>query len=159
MQRTNRTQPTPTRTMPAQTTPAQTGRTQGFTIIEVLVAVFLTSVIALVVLTPLTGFFGLTRRSNQQVTATQQAQQVIEAVRGDWLSVANYDQRCATQPLPAGAQVTLTNLDVNGNPTGTPALNTTCGSNPPDTAPVRRINVQVTLGGATSSLSVDVARP
>ncbi|MFC6748840.1 prepilin-type N-terminal cleavage/methylation domain-containing protein [Deinococcus aquaticus] len=42
MQRTNRT----------QTTPTQTSHTQGFTIIEVLVAVFLTSVIALVVLTP-----------------------------------------------------------------------------------------------------------
>ncbi|WP_291431127.1 prepilin-type N-terminal cleavage/methylation domain-containing protein [Deinococcus sp.] len=154
MQRTNRTQTTPTQT---SQTPAS--HTQGFTIIEVLVAVFLTSVIALVVLTPLTGFFGLTRRSNQQVTATQQAQQVIEAVRGDWLSVVNYDQRCATQPIPATAQVTLTNLDVNGNSTGTPDLNATCGSNPPDTAPVRRINVQVTLGGATSSLSVDVARP
>ena len=154
MQRTNRTQTTPT-----QTSYRQTSHTQGFTIIEVLVAVFLTSVIALVVLTPLTGFFGLTRRSTQQVTATQQAQQIIEAVRGDWLSVANYDQRCATQPLPAGAQVTLTNLDVNGNPTGTPDLNTTCGISSPDTAPVRRINVQVTLGSATSSLSVDVARP
>lgn len=138
-------------------TPA--AHSQGFTIIEVLVAVLLTSVIAFVVLTPLTGFFGLTRRSTEQVTATQQAQRVLESVRGDWLSVANYDQRCATQPVPAGAQVTLTNLDVNGDPTGTPTLNASCGSNPPDPAPVRRVNVQVTLGTVTSSLSVDVARP
>ncbi|GAA5439989.1 hypothetical protein Dcae01_01498 [Deinococcus caeni] len=138
-------------------TPA--AHSQGFTIVEVLVAVLLTSVIAFVVLTPLTGFFGLTRRSTEQVTATQQAQQVLESVRGDWLSVANYDQRCATQPVPAGAQVTLTNLDVNGDPTGTPTLNASCGSNPPDPAPVRRVNVQVTLGTVTSSLSVDVARP
>ncbi|MFW8626934.1 type IV pilus modification PilV family protein [Deinococcus sp. ME38] len=150
-----------TDTRPAHARPphAQPAHRQGFTIVEVLVAVLLTSVIAFVVLTPLTGFFGLTRRSTEQVTATQQAQRVLESVRGDWLSVANYDQRCATQPVPAGAQVTLTNLDVNGDPTGTPALNPTCGSNPPDPAPVRRVNVQVTLGTVTSSLSVDVARP
>lgn len=143
----------------APPTQARPTHRQGFTIIEVLVAVLLVSIIAFVVLTPLTGFFGLTRRSTEQVTATQQAQQVLESVRGDWLSVANYDQRCATQPVPASAQVTLTNLDVNGTPTGTPALNASCGSNTPDPAPVRRVNVQVTLGTVTSSLSVDVARP
>ncbi len=121
--------------------------------------VLLVSVIVMVVLTPLTGFFGLTRRSTQQVGATQTAQGLLETIRGDWLSVAMYDQRCTTATIPAGATLTVTNLDLNGNATGTVTLNASCSGNAPDPAPMRRLQLAVLQGDGRSSLSVDVARP
>ncbi|NTY01700.1 hypothetical protein [Deinococcus sp. JMULE3] len=133
--------------------------TAGLTIVEVLVGVLLLSVIAVAVLSPLTSFFGLTRKSSQQVSATQQAQQVVEAIRGDWLSRPNYDQRCAADPLPAGTTVTLHTLDLSGAETATVPLNAACTGNPPDPSPARRISVQVSVNGTTSTLNADVARP
>ncbi|MBZ9713171.1 hypothetical protein [Deinococcus multiflagellatus] len=131
----------------------------GITIVEVLVGVLLVSVIVMVVLTPLTGFFGLTQRSTQQVGATQTAQQVLETIRGDWLSLAMYDQRCTTATIPSGTTLTVTNLDLNGAPTGTVTLNASCSGNTPDPAPVRRVQLVARSGTAQSTLSVDVARP
>ena len=40
-------------------------REQGFTIIEVLVAVALFAIVVLVILAPLTGLYGLTQKSGQ----------------------------------------------------------------------------------------------
>lgn len=133
--------------------------TAGLTIVEVLVGVLLLSVIAVAVLSPLTSFFGLTRKSSQQVSATQQAQQVVEGIRGDWLSRPNYDQRCAADPLPAGTTVTLHNLDLSGAETATVPLNASCTGNPADPSPARRVSVQVSVNGTVSTLNVDVARP
>ncbi|PTA67855.1 hypothetical protein C8263_10620 [Deinococcus arcticus] len=126
---------------------------------EVLVGVLLVSVIVMVVLTPLTGFFGLTRRSTQQVGATQTAQALLETIRGDWLSAAMYDQRCTTATIPAGATLTVTNLDLNGNAVGSAPLNASCSGNAPDTAPIRRLQLVVQADTARSTLVVDVARP
>ncbi|MBZ9750384.1 hypothetical protein K7W42_05865 [Deinococcus sp. HMF7604] len=135
-------------------------RIQGITIVEVLVGVLLVSVIVMVVLTPLTGFFGLTRRSTQQVGATQAAQQILETVRGDWLSPAVYAQRCTTADLSGGnLTLTVTNLDLDGNTAGEAPMHPSCNGNSPDLAPARRVSVTVRDGAAQSTLSVDVARP
>ncbi|MFC6660513.1 hypothetical protein [Deinococcus multiflagellatus] len=61
--------------------------------------------------------------------ATQTAQQVLETIRGDWLSLAMYDQRCTTATIPSGTTLTVTNLDLNGAPTGTVTLNASCSGN------------------------------
>ncbi|MFK7602708.1 hypothetical protein ACI3L1_10900 [Deinococcus sp. SM5_A1] len=91
--------------------------TAGLTIVEVLVSIALLSVIVLVVLTPLTGFFGLTRQSNQQVSATQSAQRAMESLRGDWLNTARYDQNCLTNPAVLdGLNIEITALDVSSPP-------------------------------------------
>lgn len=105
----------------------------GLTIIEVLVSIALLSVIVLVVLTPLTGFFGLTRKNNQQVSATQAAQRAMESLRGDWLNPARYEQNCLSDPAvletfrsnPLNIEVTA--LDVNGNVIGNLAQPGACG--------------------------------
>lgn len=131
----------------------------GLTIVEVLVGILLLSIIALVVLAPLTSFFRLTTRSAQQVSATQQAQQVLEGIRSDWLTPGLYDQRCATTPLPPGTSVTLSSLTLDGAVTGSAGLNASCTGNAPDLSPVRRVSVQVTVNGTQSVLNADVARP
>ncbi|THF68124.1 prepilin-type N-terminal cleavage/methylation domain-containing protein [Deinococcus sp. Arct2-2] len=136
-------------------------RQAGFTIIEVLVSITLLSIIILVILTPLTGLFGLTQRSDQQVTATQAAQRTLESIRGDWLSAERYGKLCLTKALPTMTpplQVQLEDLDQTGKVMGTSTLRSQCDG-AADSPPMRRVRVSVQVGKASSTLSVDVARP
>ncbi|ANE44052.1 PulJ/GspJ family protein [Deinococcus puniceus] len=139
----------------------EAGHQAGFTIIEVLVSIMLLSIIVLVILTPLSGLFNLTRRSDQQITATQAAQRTLETIRGEWLSGARYRQACVSVPIPVMTPpiaVNVQSLDRDGNVMTTAPLDTTCGPTADD-PPLRRIQVVVKVGNAVSNLSVDVARP
>ena len=137
------------------------------TIIEVLVAIMLLSVVVLVVLTPLTGFFGLTRKSGTQVSATQAAQQAMEQIRGDWLNQTAYEQLCTASPLPVTTPpltVNVTNMGPERNVLGTAPLRAgACGGAPvtADTSPMREVLVrQLGPGGQVASeVRMVVARP
>lgn len=141
----------------------------GFTIIEVLVAALLFAIVALVILAPLTGLFGLTQRSGTQVTATNAAQQVLEQVRGQWLDQVKYSKACADLTLPTGVTVTTSvqDKDVQGTAVGT-AYSATIGcataavraSQPALHALTVTATSPTTSGSAvTSTLNVEVARP
>jgi len=151
---------------------------QGFTIIEVLVAVALFAVVVLVILAPLTGLFGLTQKSGRQTGATNVAQQALETIKGQWQNASRnqYDLNCAIGPLYTTSLTptpTLTyvvqNEDVQGNnisngnaffvgnATTCPATaptGTTVAAGPP----IREISVTATVGTATSTLVLEVAR-
>lgn len=137
------------------------------TIIEVLVAIMLLSVVVLVVLTPLTGFFGLTRKSGTQVSATQAAQQAMEQIRGDWLNQTAYEQLCTASSLPVTTpplSVNVTNMGPERNVLGTAELRAgACGGTPitADTSPMREVLVrQLGPGGQVASeVRMVVARP
>lgn len=140
----------------------------GFTIIEVIVTIALLSVIVLVVLTPLTGFFGLTRRSNQQVDATQLTVRAVETIRGEWLNLGRYDQACITTPLPVSIpalKVTVINLGPDGQSLGAAPWRPDCAVggplSPADTSPLRRVQVTRVdgAGRVLSQLTVLVDRP
>lgn len=141
---------------------------QGFTIVEVLVAIVLLTVIVLAVLTPLTGFFGLTRRSNVQTGATQNVQRTVEVIRGEWLNATRYEQACWSGNLPnVNLQIQITNLDPNGVATGSPvrsgdAKTWNCSTAiPNDKAPLRRIQVTQLDAQNTplTSMTVEIAHP
>ena len=144
-----------------------TKRLQGFTIIEVLVALALLAIVITAVVLPLTGFFGITRRSSQQVSATNLAQQAIEQIRGEWLNQAKYDQSCLTIALPSSVPtVTLQDEDAQGTAqggTGTLTVSATCGNGTvPSGPPLRRVTIVTTVSGKasnSSTLVVEVARP
>ena len=148
--------------------PTEARAQAGFTIIEVIVTIALLSVIVLVVLTPLTGFFGLTRRSNQQVDATQLTVRAVETIRGEWLNLGRYDQACVITPLPVSTpplEVIVTNLGPDGQTLGAAAWRSDCAAggplSPADTSPLRRVQV-TRLDGAgrvLSQLTVLVDRP
>lgn len=146
---------------------ARPNNAQGFTIIEVLVTIALLSVIVLVVLTPLTGFFGLTRRSGQQVDATQSVQRALEQIRGAWLSVGNYDQVCVPAALPATdppLEVAVTSVDLSGDDLGAAEWQGVCNPAAPapaDVAPLRRVSVtrKDASGRVLAQLDVLVDRP
>lgn len=151
---------------------------QGFTIIEVLVAVALFAVVVLVVLAPLTGLFGLTQKSNRQTGATNVAQQALETFKGQWQNISRnqYDLNCVIGPLyttSLNPTPTLTYTVQDENVLGTSVANTkiffvgtstTC----PGTAAsgvtvtpgpaIRRVSVTATVGAVSSTLVLEVAR-
>ncbi|MFC6749380.1 prepilin-type N-terminal cleavage/methylation domain-containing protein [Deinococcus aquaticus] len=140
---------------------------QGFTIVEVLVAVMLLLVIVTAVLAPLTGLFGLSRQSTQQVAATNLAQAAIEQVKGEWQDSPKYQMNCVSlTSFPAGVQVRAQGMDSNfnkvGSETDVQATGTACGVSPalPDTSPTNRtVTASATSAGKTVSFSTEIAHP
>lgn len=144
-------------------------RQAGFTILEVLIALALFSVVILVVLAPLTGLFGLTQRSTDQIVAVNSGQQVIEQIRGQWLNSTRYDKGCIDRALsaPGVVSVTLQDENLGGEPITSPApLATAADCRTADASsavsaaapPLRKVTVVTRAGNATSTLSVEVAR-
>ncbi len=148
-------------------------RAQGFTLVEVLVAIALFAIVVLVVVVPLTGLFGLTKKSTTQVTATNLAQQWLEQVRGQWQNQDTYSRACVTT-LPgatSGVTIAIRDEDAQGKNSGaytpTSAFPFTaasyslvaCPATPQATpAPLRLVTVTATVDGVVSTLNVEVAR-
>lgn len=136
--------------------------TQGFTIIEVLVATALFAIVVLVVLVPITGLFGLTKKSTTQVSATNLAQKWLEEVKGQWQNPSSYNAACIAVAPPAEVTIQVQNKDVQGNNTGAAYPVLVCGSGTATVAPLRLVTVgaTVTTGSTTtkSDLSVEVAQ-
>ncbi len=149
-----------------------TSRTQGFTIVEVLVAIALFAIVVLVVVVPLTGLFGLTKKSTTQVSATNLAQQWLEQVKGQWQNQSTYTQACITT-LPgatSGVTIAIRDEDAQGNNSSayTPASSfpyaassyspVACPATPQTTyAPLRLVTVTAVVNGVSSTLNVEVA--
>ncbi|PNY81529.1 type IV pilus modification PilV family protein [Deinococcus koreensis] len=147
-------------------------RQAGFTLIEVMVATMILGVIITAVLGPLTGMFGLTRKSMAQTDATSVAQATLEDVRGQWLNWGKYDAGCVTgDAFPATVTVSVQNLDTQLGLVGsaTPLTRSTLaaclGSTGPRTDPapttspaLRRLTVTATVGGRPSTLVTEVAQ-
>ncbi|ULH16792.1 type II secretion system GspH family protein [Deinococcus sp. KNUC1210] len=143
-------------------------RTQGFTLLEVLVSLALLGIVIVAILAPLTGLFGMSQRSTRQVAATTQAQQAIELIRGQWLDPARYASNCVVGPLPAGVQVlSVQDEDVRGSvqmasvafSVGTESSCPSGSSPAVPGPPLRKVSVSAVLSGSTSVLQTEVARP
>jgi prepilin-type N-terminal cleavage/methylation domain-containing protein len=145
-------------------------KAQGFTVVEVLVAILLFAIVVLAVLAPLSGLFSLTKKSSQQVSATNIAQQAIETIRGQWQNASRvqYDLNCIAGPLTTAATNPTVSVR-NGNSRGTfqnPAVSLTVGD--ATTCPafgtavpgpqLREVTVTATVNGNTAKLVVEVAR-
>lgn len=136
-------------------------RSRGLTVSEVLVALVLFGVILLVV-SPIIGMFRLNRNSSQTLSATAQAQNVLERIQGQW-SLTNasainsartndpgtrrYVGTCFNPPdFPSNTQVTVDAVDINGNVTGPLpyTISSNCATAPQNPTPFKRVNVTVT---------------
>ena len=143
---------------------------QGFTLVEILVALLLLGIVIVAILAPLTGLFGLTQRSTRQMDATAQAQQAMELIRGQWLDPSRYAGNCVVGTLPQAVrlpEVQVQDEDVQGKAQPAPAAFTVgtdascpAGSSPPSSGPpLRLVSVTASVNGNTSTLQVEVARP
>lgn len=135
-----------------------------------LVAIALFSVVILIVTASLTGFFGLSTRTTQQVDTTTRAQALMEEIRGQWQSLDVYNRVCVqlTQPTNTVVMVRDENADGSGvnNLTYAPVFSTTCASAtaPASSTPstLRQVSVTATStasGGSSSTLVLEIPRP
>lgn len=90
---------------------------QGFTIIEALIAIALFGIMTVLLFSTFFSSFNLTSKSQQQLTTTSQAQNIMETIRSAWsvssdTGTSNYDYACVPSfTLPTGYTVQFWNLD------------------------------------------------
>jgi prepilin-type N-terminal cleavage/methylation domain-containing protein len=101
--------------------PLTAGSMRGFSLIEILVALVVFSVVAFGVAQATLTSIRTNRESQQKAVAVNLAHQVLECVRsqvraGRPISLANAGQDCNPAGAPAG--YTLSNLEIEANPTG-----------------------------------------
>lgn len=158
---------------------------QGFTLIEILVAIALLGILASVLTATLTGSLNLNRQSQRQLDTATRAQQVLESVRGAWADTSggaissNYERACApsstvalnglsakyinlnarAQPINAsGAVISApggTNVTITANCSAQPVVQMTGGA----PYPMRRLIVSSSTGAQDIVLTLDVLRP
>lgn len=152
--------------------------TKGFTIVEILMAILLLSIIILVVLGSLNGFFGLSRQATTQSTLTNQAQAIMEDVRGQWQDVVSYSKSCikvtTAGQAPNGAVISVVDEDASGTAISgpyTPIFSTNCTlaavvkpAAAIANAPLRRVSITMTSSGTStpsmnSTLVLEIVSP
>lgn len=90
---------------------------QGFTLIEILVAIALMGILTAVLTATLTGSLNLNRQAQRQLDTTTGVQQVLESVRGAWTVPDNYNKACApSMTVPAGYTLRFVNLSTRAEP-------------------------------------------
>lgn len=123
-------------------------RQQGFTVLEILVAIALLGILATVLTATLTGSLSLNRQAQRQLDTTSNAQQVLENVRNAWSVQSNYDNACAPGlNVPTGYTVKFINLSSRAQPltaAGAVATGTAV-------APSNDVTVQATCTAATGA--------
>jgi prepilin-type N-terminal cleavage/methylation domain-containing protein len=103
-------------------------RTDGLTLIEILVSLTLLAIMVTFIVQSLAGSFQLTRDNRRALDASAATQRILEDVRGQWQSRTLFNERCATLTLnPAGS--TFMTLTAQVAPHPSPLQNTT--TNPP----------------------------
>lgn len=90
---------------------------QGFTLIEILVAIALLGILTAVLTATLTGSLSLNRQAQRQLDTTSNVQQVIENIRNAWNVPGNYTKACApSMTAPGGYTVKFINLSSRAEP-------------------------------------------
>lgn len=141
---------------------------QGFTLVEILVAIAILGILAAVLTATITGSLGLNRRAQQDLDSTTRAQQVIETVRNAWTVQANYATACAPGVTLTGMTVTFVNLDSRAVPrtagtdkdavqsSGCTAKNDSVTGVAPA---MRRLSVSTGSAVQDTTLTLDILRP
>ena len=135
-------------------------------------AIALFAIVVLVVVVPLTGLFGLTKKSTTQVSATNVAQKWLEQVNGQWQNQSTYAQACITTlpTVASGVTITIRDEDAQGSNSSAYAPASSfpyaassysliaCPATPqPLFAPLRLVTVTAVVNGVSSTLNVEVA--
>lgn len=85
---------------------------QGFTILEILVAIALLGILTAVLSTTLVGSLNLNRQSQRQLDTTSSVQGIMENIRNGWNETGRYDSACVPGlSLPPGYTARFSNLN------------------------------------------------
>lgn len=122
---------------------------QGFTIIEILVAIALLGILSSVLVATLTGSLNLNRQAQQQLDTTSNVQQIMENLRNAWNVPANYRDACVPSiTIPTGYTAKFINL----NTRAAPVTQGNVIANPATSAPTNTLN---TTASATCTASAN----
>lgn len=140
--------------------------TQGFTLIEILVAILLIGILIMVVLVPMTSLFGMNRNTNSQLSSNVSAQRVTEQIKGLWRDQDYYDRNCILGVTTTGMTVTVNSLNTMGVSTGTATTavstancNTSALGSSWTPVPLKRLTVTSGSGTGAAVLTIDLVRP
>lgn len=123
--------------------------THGFTIIEILVAILILGIFLAVLSTTLTGSLRLNSDSQRQLNTASDAQRILEDIRANWSTPANYNSACVTGiTVPTGYTVKFINLSSRAQP----ITQANVIANPSSAAPTNTLNVS---SGTTCTASTN----
>lgn len=92
-------------------------KTDGFTILEVMVAILLMLIILTIVMVPLSQSFRSSSNTSKTANTSAVAQQVIEQVKGAWRVQANFDRNCISGlVLPTATTLAVQRVNEDGTP-------------------------------------------
>lgn len=124
---------------------------QGFTLVEILVAIALLGILAAVLTATLTGALGLNRQAQKQIDTASQVQGVVEHIRNAWTVQDSYDRACVPNlSLPSGYTLKFVNLSSRAQP----ITQANVVASPASAAPSNTLNVST---GATCTTSANAA--
>jgi len=134
----------------------------GFTLVEVLIAVGIFTVLMLAVTQSLVPLFKATQKTQTQLQTNREAQTLLERIRADWENDEHYRKSCVGFSLPTNARVQVYKLDKKLRPLGDPhALRTDCDAASEEPAVIKRVIVEVqgSRRGTKTQLFVDIPEP
>lgn len=124
-------------------------KSDGFTIIEILVAILILGIFLAVLSTTLTGSLRMNQDSQRQLNTASEAQRILEDIRSTWSTMANYNSACVSElTVPDGYTVQFINLSSRAQP----ITQENQVANPPSAAPTNTLN---TSSGATCTASTN----
>jgi len=137
-------------------------RADGFSLIEVMIAIVILGILLAAILQPLGSLFRMSSSSRDLLERTTQAQQVAERVMREWQDPDKFERACLdldTNPLPSNVTVSSRPLDLQAQPQAGYAYVASCPQ-PPSPAALRRLVVVVSGGeGPDAEIIVDVVKP
>ena len=119
-------------------------RSQGFTILEALIAIFIFGLTLVVVIQTMVPIFRTTKEVQTQAELLRQAQNTLEAVRAAWNDPTAYKKSCAEITIPPNIKVTVAAVYADGTLGPEKPLATDCATAPDDPAPIKRVTVTAT---------------
>lgn len=149
---------------------------EGFTLIEILVAISVLGVLLVVVTNLFLSSARLNTQSRSTLNQTTVAQRLMESVQGAWAVAdsVNYDKACAPVTIPSGFTVRYIDLNSRATPLVAGSTGAAIRANPASTTincaaaavtittpvpPMRRIVVSAAAGSPPVTLQLDVVRP
>jgi len=136
-------------------------RSQGFTLLEALIAILIFGLTMIVVIQTMVPIFQTTRKVQTEAELLRQAQNTMEAVRAAWADPDAFRKSCAPITIPPRIQVTVAKVNPDGTLSPEIPLRTNCTTAADDPAPIKRVKVKALRpdGTTLTELILEIPEP